>query len=473
MNRRMPAPNEPDPVVEHFGSLGLSAARAIGDSTALGVLEWQDQLERVGVAPPLFLTHDLGLLLACPPERLVLLKQAASEAALPIPEQQRVGAYRALLTELHHSPAVERLRRLQLPAAALCAVLTRVLSATLRDLRPAATPTPKDARLFQRSEAELQHWFNAHPRAREFDALSRLLRRRLVLLATIDTLDLATLRLFATSDASSAPLPLTWIDLYTALTRSEAHDVADFSLEILPSVLEAKRRASSSVHSAFGYAGLSKRGSIDNLVASEWVWDEQELLRRFALDELLYYAHEQARDEVVRRHHLLIDASASMRGERATFARAMALAAGRKLLGLGEEVEVSFFDSRLYEPVTALRSALPVARVLSFVGERGRNPTRVIDNLAAALELAAAREQREHTVTLYTHAMFQVSREQLARVARLAKVSAVFLLPSTGELSLEYLDLLDRYWVVDERTIADHTRRSAEARRILNEVGPT
>ena len=45
-------------------------------------------------------------------------------------------------------------------------------------------------------------------------------------------------------------------------------------------------------------------------------------------NEVLYFAREQSRDEQKRIHYLLVDASASMRGDRQTFARGMAIATG-------------------------------------------------------------------------------------------------------------------------------------------------
>ena len=168
------------------------------------------------------------------------------------------------------------------------------------------------------------------------------------------------------------------VDLLGVLGQPEANDVVNFSLEILPSVLEAKTRPGAGTHPAFGYAGLARKGSIDSLVLSELAWDADELMRRLADDEVLYYAREQAHDEARRVHHLLIDASASMRGDRATFARGMALASAKKLLLAGEDVVLRFFDSRLYEAAGGARR--PASRGLPpFVqgGTRAQSRARV------------------------------------------------------------------------------------------------
>ena len=159
------------------------------------------------------------------------------------------------------------------------------------------------------------------------------------------------------------------------LGAPEANDVVNFSLEILPSVLETKTRPGAGSHAAFGYSGLARKGSIDSLVLTELAWDELELLRRIADDEVLYYAREQAHDEERRIHHMLVDASATMRGERATFARGMAIASAKKLLARrrGRGVPLLRLAPVRGAPGARRRSS-PRRTCCRFKGERGRNP---------------------------------------------------------------------------------------------------
>jgi hypothetical protein len=194
-------------------------------------------------------------------------------------------------------------------------------------------------------------------------------------------------------------------------------------------------------------------------------------MRRIADDEVLYYSREQSSDEAARVHHFLIDASASMRGERATFARGMALAGAKKLLLTGEDVIFRFFDSKLYEPHGARAGQLPVAHLLSFKGERGRNPARVFAEMDTILELNMRRDARQPLVHLFTHAALYIPREIVGKIAQKSKILAVFMLPSGGALDLDYLDLLDAHWVVDNRALLNKSARAAEARRILDDVG--
>jgi hypothetical protein len=232
----------------------------------------------------------------------------------------------------------------------------------------------------------------------------------------------------------------------------------------LPSVLETRPRAGTSTISAHGFAGIGRRGSIDNLVLTELAWDDDHLAHRLLEGEVLYYAREEERTEARRSHLLLVDASASMRGERATFARALALATGKKLVLAGDDVAFRFFDSRLYEPQLARRGALPTTALLAFRGERGRNPTRVFRELILALDL---RDEPDVTVHLYTHGALYVPRDLVAEVTKRARLAGVFILPSQGRLELDYVDLLTQHWVVDHAALRGDQRADA-ARRILD-----
>jgi hypothetical protein len=102
----------------------------------------------------------------------------------------------------------------------------------------------------------------------------------------------------------------------------------------------------------------------------------------------------------------------------------------------GEDVTFRFFDSRLYECHAARNGQIPVAYLLSFRGERGRNPTRVFTELARTLELSMLKDPRDPVLHLFTHAGLYIPQETMAEVTRRAKVAAVFMLPSGGELHL-------------------------------------
>ncbi len=285
-----------------------------------------------------------------------------------------------------------------------------------------------------------------------------------------DALDLDTLRLFGMLGSEASAGALAQVDMLAALESPEANDIVNFSLEILPSVLETKTRPAAGSTAAHGYSGIGTRGSIDSLVLTELAWDDTELARRLMDNEVLYYAREQSKDEQKRIHYLLIDASASMRGDRQTFARGMAIATGKKLLLEGEEVAFRFFDSRLYELQRTRNGSIPTAYLLSFRGERGRNPARVFAELATDLDLLRRRDARSPVLHLFTHAALYIPREMVQAVRAHAQIAGVFILPSGNKkLDLDYLDLLNAHWVVDHATLASGSARADAAKTILGD----
>lgn len=475
----VPAEMMRDPAVTGpIGSLALSVVRPQSSSLGLRALRWHRDLERLGVRLPLFMAHDLGLLLVSSTEQIELGPRTdpAALAARANIDPRLGGGYLALIREVAESEAAQRAHGMRLSDDLVVVLLARLLGNVAA--RVAVAPSypsgvPFDASLLDGLEAQLAGLFVSVRRTWDVEALGQLLGARLYVLTLVDALDLDTLQLFGMLGGNSSQGALTQVDLLAAFDAPEANDVVDFSLEILPSVLETKTQPGASSYSAFGYAGLARKGSIDSLVLTELAWDEGELMRRMADDEVLYYAREQARDDARRVHHVLIDASASMRGDRATFARGMAIAVGKKLLLSGEDVVLRFFDSRLYEAQTARNGQLPVAYMLAFKGERGRNAARVFGDLQRTLEISASRDAREPVVHLFTHGALYIPRETVANIVRRAKMSAVFVMPRGGELNLDYLDLLHAHWRVDQTLLAKKATRSREARRILGAVGAT
>lgn len=459
-----------------LGSLALSAVQPHGSAAMLRAVKWHDDLRRLGIELPFSVVHDLGMILSTAPEQL---------RSGPRCDWQRLGGvggpppatlegYRGLLDEARRSEAARQAPELRLGDDLVVVVLARLLGDVGRRIgrRPAYTAAlPLDASLFEKLRGpRLVELFRAVDRTFEREALEQLVRHRLLVLTLLDALDIDTLRLFGMLGSANEGA-LAQVELLASLETPEANDVVNFSLEILPAVLESKAPRVAGTMAAFGYAGLGRRGSIDNLVLTELSWDDLELARRIIDNEVLYYAREQSRQEQGRMHHLLIDASASMRGDRATFARAMALATGKKLLLEGEEVSFRFFDSRLYEAHRAHQGDLPTGPLLSFKGERGRNPARVFEDLVTVLQMVRERDARPQIVHVYTHAALYIPRSIVESIRAIAQIACVFMLPSGGKLELDYLDLLHTHWVVDHAALQQRKERAVAARSILEEVG--
>ncbi|HEY8041780.1 MAG TPA: hypothetical protein VIF15_18375 [Polyangiaceae bacterium] len=464
-------------IVGPLGGLMLSTVRASSPMLVVRAVRWWRDLGRLGVRLPFFVVHDLGLLYAAPREQIDVAPRAGVEAvAARTPKlPELLAAYRAIVLEIAQSQAAARARGMKLSDDLVVVVLARVLSSVVRrtpQRAPWAETLPLDPELVRDLDGQLPRLFAAVPRVYELGALDALVRARLHVLTLADALDLDTLRLLGMlGPESTAAGALAHVDLLAALSSPAANDIVNFSLELLPSVLETHRSHAAGTHAVHGYAGVGRKGSLDSMVLTELAWDEEELARRMVDGEILFYTREQAPDEARRLHYLVIDASASMRGEREVFARGLAIALGKKLQLAGEEVWMRFFDSRLYDVQRAReRTQLPAAWLLGFKGERGRNPARVFAQLATEIALLRTRDQRDPVIHLITHAALHVPRPLVQEVARQAHLFGVFILPSGGALDLEWLDLLEGYAVVDHATLQQKSARAAAATKIVDEA---
>jgi hypothetical protein len=458
-----------------LGSLALSLVRPSASTMVLRAVKWHQGLERLGVVLPFVLVHDIGMIFAAPREQMEIGPRAdAAVLATRIRDADRLaGSYKRLLSELLQSEAVRRAPELKMNDDLIIVVLSRLIGSVAARVNAAPAyraALPVDAALFEGIDPQLPQLFGAVRRDFEARTLEALDAAQLFVLTMADALDLDTLRLFGMLGSEASAGAMAQVDMLAALESPEANDIVNFSLEILPSVLETKTRPAAGSTAAHGYSGIGTRGSIDSLVLTELAWDDLELMRRLMDNEVLYYAREQSKDEQKRIHYLLIDASASMRGDRQTFARGMAIATGKKLLLEGEEVAFRFFDSRLYELQRSRNGAIPTAYLLSFKGERGRNPARVFAELATDLELLRHRDARSPVIHLFTHAALYIPREMVQAVRVHAQIAGVFILPSGNKkLDLDYLDLLNAHWVVDHATLASGAARADAAKSILGD----
>jgi hypothetical protein len=462
-------------IVGPLGGLALSSVRAATPMMIVRALRWYRDLARLGMHLPFFVVHDVGLLYAAPKEQLDIGPRAATEAAVAnIPRLAELArSYREIVIEIAQSEASARARSMRLSDDLVVVVLARVLGsiAPRAGRAPYGATIPLDPEMVRDLDSQLPQLFAATQRGFEAATLEALVRARLHVLTLADALDLDTLRLLGMlGPESSAAGALAHVDLLAAISSPAANDIVNFSLELLPSVLETHRTQATGTHAVHGYAGIGTKGSVDSLVLTELAWDELEFARRMIESEVLYYTREQAPDEARRLHYMVIDASASMRGERQVFARGLAIALGKKLQLSGEEVWMRFFDSRLYDVQRPRPGQLPAAYLLGFKGERGRNPARVFAQLATELALLRSREQRDPVVHLITHAALHVPRPLVQEVRRYAHLFGVFILPSGGALDLDYLDLLESHAVVDHATLQQKTARAAAATKIVAEA---
>ena len=450
-----------------LGTLALSAVRPLAAGPALRARAWHQGLERLGLSVPFSVVHDVGLLLTSPLDRL-LVAPRCEPALLGVAGLGDLSdAYVALLRELASTEGLRQASGAGLRDGLVTMVLARLLGSVAKRVptpRPYDPALPLDATAYGASEAAYVTLFGQMARRFELEWVTVLTAARLTLLTLADALEVDTLRLLGVLGDGAGEPP---ISVLAALDDPSARDIARFSLGLLPSVLESKARPGASTHPAFGYAGVGRRGSIDGLVPSELAWDDDELWRRFADDELLYYSRDEERTPSRRVHHLVIDASASMRGDRATFARGLALATAKKLLREGDEVKMRFFDARLYDVLPSPGRELPTAAVLAFRGERGRNPGRALSSLASYLSTARQRDGREAVVHLFTHGAQDVPRRALSALSAEARVVAILVAPR-GDVDVSWLDLVDAHWVVTRDMLSEEGARDDAAKSILS-----
>jgi len=436
---------------------------------------WQRSLVKVGLDAPAFIIHDLGMLCVVAPDEVpVGPRPLTSTLGLDARSVDALGIWTSILRELGESEVFERARGWSLPDDLVAVLLLRILLPLFRDTAAQAMrgEAPLDAESYLGLEAQLPDLFRAFDRGGDLEHLAMVAAQPLRVVIAAEQIDLDTLRLVGMFGRESAAGSLGMLDLLRVFENPEANDVVNFSLDLLPSVLETKRASGQQRFSVDGYAGMSRRGTVDSLVLSELAFGEELFARRFVEKEVFYYSHEKEHEEERRLHYILVDASASMRGKRAVFARGLALTMVKKLTLKGEEVILRFFDSRLYEaqrarPGRSDDGGLSVPYVLTFKGERGRNYAKVFGLLAAEVSRIAKRENRTPTVYLLTHAECHAPRAAVERLADAAQLYGIFMLPSAGALDLDYLPLLDTVQVVDEASLSE---RDARAKRALSIV---
>jgi len=296
--------------------------------------------------------------------------------------------------------------------------------------------------------------------------MQRLCEQERTLLARLQQIELSAVRLFGLFPIEGTAADLA--DLFHVVGTAGAADVVDFSLQLMPSLLETKRRPGAQRFSIDGFASVETRGNVDALLPSELAHDDDVFLLKALSDDLLYYGHERQNEVSRPLHYILVDGSASMRGAREVFARGLALALAKKLSlvgGKSADVWVRFFDSRLHPRIDLGRSARrDLPRLLSFRSQRGRNYARVFADLAVEVGRLVRDEGRDVAVTFITHGTCQIPVATIKALAAQVRLYGIFVLPS-GPLELDYLPFLHRSQVVTATSLgrtADKRRRALE-----------
>ncbi|MEZ4339385.1 MAG: hypothetical protein R3B82_22410 [Sandaracinaceae bacterium] len=471
----------PLPTGRAIGGLALSCVQVDNPMAILRAAHWRNALAKVGLPVPFWAVHDLGMLATADGGGAPIdIRPAAQRSPLPPHVKQAHEVWLDTIKEIAEAEVMEKSRGWRLTDDLISVLLLKILGPIYeRHLgpgrRPVGVPLPLDPEVYRDVEPQLANLFGAHDRSEDMGFLAHLAADRLRLITSVEQIDLDTLRLLGMFGAeASAASALGMLDLLNVFASPEANDVVNFSLDLLPSVLETKRASGQQVFSVDGYAGLARRGTLDSLMLSELAFDEDLFDQRFMENEVFYYAREKQHEEDRRLHYIVVDATASMRGQRSVFARGLALTLIKKLSLRGEDVYFRFFDSRLYDAQHARSrrraqdGGINIPYVLCFKGEHGRNYAKVFGLLANDLSRLAKRERRTPILYLLTHAECHVPMDTIERLRSIARLYGVFMLPSQGELDLEYLPRLHTVQVVDEAALKQRETRARRAMDIID-----
>jgi hypothetical protein len=470
-------------VARQIGSLALSHVRVDSPMAPVRAAAWFNAISRLGIHLPFFVVHDLGLLFTTPHgvAGWTIARRAAAIAQIAPPNAVRglLDEYAALLRNVAGADAAQKISGWRVRDELVAVLLTRALADTYNRWRDQAKSAgvdemPLDLAVYADSDpAELFQQFDAAPL---YGFLEHLVAQSMHVYTSIELIDLETVRLLGMfkedsahgSEALGGAVDV--VDLFASLGSPEAADVANFSLDLLPSVLETKRASGVQTFAIDGYASIERRGNVDSLVLSELAHDREIFEQKVVNSELLYYGHEREREEERRLQYILVDASASMRGKRQVFARGLALTLVKKLGLEGDEVWLRFFDSRLHEVVKARGGGFPVPYLLSFRSERGRNYGKVFRQLL--LELTRLRQEQRRRVVVYviTHGQCHIPTDLVAALAQQCFLYGIIILPSST-VTLEWLPFLHRHQIVESTQLASRAVRRDRALDIVSDAG--
>jgi hypothetical protein len=432
---------------------------------AITAAGWWNLLARLGFRIPLVVVHDLGLVLSG--GRLGAARQIRNDGgARGGNAGPQLARYQAFLARVAGADAIGELAAAPLKDEMLAVVLARLLGDVyLRWVSRGLAPTelPAASPLYELDREALAR---AHDPSWALGFVQHLIDNERGVLARLDQIEAGSLRLLGLFPAAEGAGAVALADLYRLVGAAGATDVVDFALQLLPSLLETKRRPAAQRFSIDGYVSVERRGNVDALLPGELAHDDDVFEQKALSDDLLYYGHERQSERSRRLHYLLVDASASMRGAREIFARGLALALAKKLILQGGDVWLRFFDSRLsprFDLTRAARRDLP--RLLTFRSERGRNTARVFADLSLEVTRLARDEGRDLAVTFITHGSCHIPLPTVDALAAHAHLYGIFVLPSRP-LDLDYLPRLHRSQVVTAASLA----RSADKRRRALEI---
>ncbi|OIP44701.1 MAG: hypothetical protein AUK47_00560 [Deltaproteobacteria bacterium CG2_30_63_29] len=459
-----------DVIQREIEGLAICVVPSSEEALRLRSAGWFNLVHSLGLHVPLPILHDIGQLWS-------LRRSQDSE---PIsPPAGFGGAFAKLLFEyarmanaIAESDVVRRCQTWRLSENIIAVMLTKTLAPVFNEWVYENKTSLTQFNLPLESQRYSGHSASLGGADLEYFSsfLRVMLRSELRVRHAIEQLDIDTLRLLGLfKGGGDAQNPLEIVDLLGLFTMPMVNDIVNFSLQIIPSVLESSKLKDAQISSMDGFEGIERNGHLDNLMLSEFVYDEDVFFQRYLDNEMFFYSRSRIREEERKVHYVMLDASASMRGRRTVFARGVALAMIKKLMLQGERPILRFFDSQLYAPVEVTKD-FSVPYLLSFRSERGRNYKNVFTQLLG--DLRRLRESGPQSVMLYvlTHGQCHLPVELVARLREVAYLFGIYILPSEP-FELEYLSLLHKSRLIQADALNSQSTRRKAAIDILSEIG--
>jgi hypothetical protein len=315
---------------------------------------------------------------------------------------------------------------------------------------------------------EPAHFLTSVMAQQTLETITYVVKQRHLLLIAAEQVDEGSLKLLQMT-SSEMHSDDYFLELLQVFTMPSAHEIARFSLDLLPSVLETKKVKGSQNYAVDGYAAIDTRGGIESLLPTEMVYDDDVFERRYLHQEQLYYSREKDRNIKERLHYFVVDASASMRGLRSVFARGVALAMAKKALLAGDEVVWRYFDSRLYDKKDLKIDNMRIPYLLSFKGERGRNTTTVFTELHREIKRLGENPSQEIVITLFSHGRCVIRPEVILGLKSYAQLVGVFVLPANKDLDIDAMRHFDFHHMVPAEVLSDRSQRQNKALDLLEQ----
>src|SRR6476660_3685015 len=280
-----------------LATLTYSQLRGTTAADAAAAVGWWNLLSRLGLPLPLVVAHDFGLVLSG--GRTASRREVVRDGA---PGGGVLARYQGLLARFADAETLEEIGATPMGDETLAVILARIIGDSYlrwhgRSRLTEVGALPTSGAAYETDHAELAR---AHDPAWALPFIQRLCEQERTLLARLQQIELSAVRLFGLFpiDGTAADL----VDLFHVVGTAGAADVVDFSLQLLPSLLETKRRPGAQRFSIDGFASIERRGNVDALLPSELAHDDDVFVLKALSDDLLYYGHER-QNEVARPLH--------------------------------------------------------------------------------------------------------------------------------------------------------------------------